>query len=174
MSMPANTLSELDDYLIAHYGRLPNALFYHWGVMAAAMRWQTTGDPRFPAFIREQTGWYLQMIASKREARYSSCAAVEGLATAYRTLARQSGEEDPLMVRLKSRIELVMTRNRTLQIQPGQQSLLLDDGKEVRSPQLPRYAGAFLISSSEARTQIDVIGHCLSALVRVQNAGLAR
>jgi len=78
------------------------------------------------------------------------------------------------MVRIRSRVELMMTHNRKLQIWPGQESFTLDNGVEVRSPQFSLHAGAFLTSSKEAKMQVDVAGHCLSALIRMRNAGLSR
>jgi len=171
----ATTLSELDDYLIRRYSTAPSLQFYHWGAMAAALRLQMTGDPRFSRFIRDQTDWFLAKRASVREEPDNTCASVEGLATAYRVLRVGTlNEEDPLMVRIRSRVELTMTHNRRLQIWSGQESFMLDDGVEIRSPRFPLYAGAFLMSSKGAKIQVDVTAHCLSALIRMQNAGLAR
>ena len=110
----ATTLSELDDYLTHRYSRLPPLQIYHWGAMAAALRLQMTGAPRFSKFIRDQTDWFLAKSASVQEEHDIGCAWVEGLATAYRMLGREFGEKDPFMVKIRSRIEFMMTHNRKL------------------------------------------------------------
>ena len=74
---------------------------------------------------------------------------------------------------IRNQIDGAMARSRKLQIGPGQESFALDSGAVVRSPEFARHAGAFLISSKTATMQVDAVGHCLSALVRMQEAGLA-
>ncbi len=173
-SAVAAVLSELDGYMIDRYGKSPNAEFFHWGAMAAASRLEMTGDPRFERFIRDQADWFLRLVSGKEGARLVGCAWVEGLATAYVALERQLGATHPLMVGIRRRVETAMARNRALQILPGQETFVLDDSTEVRSPEFARYAGGFLVSSTTATMQVDVAGHCLSALVRMQRAGLGR
>jgi len=170
----ARTLSELEEYLIRRYRGAPSLHFYHWGAMAAARRWETTREPRLFGFIREQADWYLQQVAPRTGEPGNSCVAVEGLSTAYRVLRTELDEQDPLMVKLRTQIERSMTHNRALQIQPGQESFKLATGVEVHSPLFALNAGAFMASSAQARVQIDWAGHCLSALARLQRAGLAR
>ena len=170
----AESLSDLDDYLMTRYSAQPTLQFYHWGVMAASVRAQTTGDPRFLKFIRDQTGWVLETQGSLLEEHGNTCAWVEGLATAFRMLWRDRTENDPLMARARHWIDVIMAHNLGLQILPGQDSILLRSGVAIRSQRLPALAGAFLLSSDGAKMQVDATAHCLSALIRVQKAGLAR
>ena len=168
-----DSLSEIEDYLMARYGASPTLQFYHWGVMAAAVRAQATQEPRFLGFIHKQTEWVLANQGSLLEGSDNTCAWIEGLATAFGMLWRGHGEEDPLRDRARHWIEVMMAHNLALQILPGQDSVSSGNGDSVRSPWITIYAGAFLTSSKEAKMQVDVTGHCLSALIRMQNAGLA-
>ena len=167
------TLSEIEDYLMARYGASPTLQFYHWGVMAASVRARATRDPRFLDFVRSQTEWVLASQGSLLEGSDNTCAWIEGLATAVDMLWRDHGKEDPLQDRARDWIKVIMAHNLALQILPGQDSVSFGNGAIVRSPWLAVHAGAFLTSSKEAKMQVDVTGHCLSALIRMQNAGLA-
>ena len=169
----AGTLSELDDYLTRSYAARPTLLFFHWGVMAAAVRAQTTGDPRFLKFIRDQTEWVLAKQERLVTEHDNTCAWIEGLATAFRVLWPNQSENDPLKGRTHRWIQIMTEHNLDLQILPGQDSVLLANGVAVRSPWLRMYEGAFRVSSDAAKMQVDETGHCLSALIRVQKAGLA-
>jgi len=142
--------------------------------MAAALRLQMTSDPRFSKFIRDQTGWFLEKLASLQEEHDSSCASVEGLATAYSVLGRELGEEDPLMVRIRSRVELMMTTTANCRSGPVKNPSRLTTVWRSARRGFRFNAGAFLTSSKEAKMQVDVAGHCLSALIRMRNAGLSR
>ena len=169
----AETLSSLDEYLMRYYAARPSIQFYHWGTMAAAVRTQTVANPRFLKFMREQTGWVLNNQSKLLEERANTCAWVEGLATAFRFLGRDQTGSDPLIATTRHWIEIMMEHNLRMQILPRQDFILLENGATVRSPQLPNYAGAFLVSSDLTRMQVDVTAHCLSALIRMQNGGLA-
>ena len=167
------TLSELDDYLTLSYTARPTLQFYHWGVMAAAVRAQTTGDPRFLKFIRDQTEWVLAKQEGLLADHDNTCAPLEGLATAFRVLWRNQDENDPLKDRTGRWIQVMTAHNMGLQILPGQDTILLANGVAVSSPWLPMYEGAFRTSSDDAKMKVDGTGHCLSALLREQKAGLA-
>lgn len=169
----AKLLAALDDYLITRYGARPSLMFYHWGVMAAEVRADTTGDRRFIEFIRDQTAWIISTQHRLLEDPSNSCALVEGLATAFRMLRNARTEASTLLGTLLKWITVMMQRNRTMQILPEMSEIKLDDGRRVKSERLSDFAGAFLVSSTVPKTQIDVTGHCLSALIRMQRAGLA-
>lgn len=165
-------LPALDDYFVARYGPTPLQMFYHWGTMAAAVRAETTHDPRFVKFIRRQTAWMISTQKALLEGPGNSCASIEGLATAYGVLRRYGDAADPLLGTLRQRITVMMRHNRALQLLPGMSRIRLADGSSVSSPRLKDFAGAFLLATTSSKTQIDMTGHCLSALIRMQQAGL--
>lgn len=166
-------LAELDDYMIARYSARPTRQFYHWGIMASGVRAETTGDPRFVEFIRDQTAWIVSTQQRFLEDPDNSCAWIEGLATAYRMLRNGQGEASPLLSTVRRWISVMMQHNRAMQILPGMTRVRRDDGATVTSQRLAEYVGAFLVSTAVPKTQVDVTGHCLSALIRMQKAGLA-
>ena len=51
-------LKEVDDYMMAAYGRAPHIGFFHWGVMAAERRFRDTGRAQFQRFAESQAQNY--------------------------------------------------------------------------------------------------------------------
>jgi len=160
-------LEALDDYLLDRYGTKHRLMFFHWGTLAAEVRYTATGDARFVAFITEQSRLFLDKKGPEPIAKSAnSCAGVEGLATAERVLAL-SGNEPELLKRLRARIKAEMDLNLLLQIMPGQDRIALGNGATLISPNLPDFAGAFLAGRDDPLLRIDITGHCLSAMIRM-------
>lgn len=168
-----STLEDIDDYLIDKYSRHFSPRFYQWGTMAAAVRAKSTSDPKFLQFIEDQAKTYLDRIPPEETADFNSCAGIEGLATAAGVMEARGAGDQALLERIKDRIALEMAKNRSLQIQPGQERLDLGGGAYLWSPRLPEYAGAFLNARYSPVTRIDTSAHCLSALLIMDRAGLA-
>jgi len=83
-------LREVDAALMRKYGaefRLP---FFHWGTMAAALRYSDRRDREFLEFIRAQTTEFLNQV-ERHPDNDNNCAAVEGVIDAIGTL-RDAGE----------------------------------------------------------------------------------
>jgi len=163
----AALLTELDGNLMTRYGREFSFQFYHWGTMAAALRWKRTSDGRFAQFIREQAQVALDQPAWTRARFENTCAPLEGLATAAAVLRGRDDAEIALRRRIHERIDAEMTKNRALQIQPDQTRLQLPDGAYRSLPRVRDFSGAFLAGLFEPYTRIDLTGHCLSVMVKL-------
>ena len=164
----AAMLPDLDDYLMEKYTGVPQIGFYHWGAMAAAVRFATTSDNRFADFAREQARQFLDDLRPEVHPGVNSCYSVEGLSAAAATL-RASGHNDTYMInRIGARIRAEMKKNRALQILPGQQRLKLGGGAYLASPRLPVYVGAFLAGVNRPYTRIDYTQHCLAAMIKLE------
>jgi len=162
----AALLTKLDGNLMTRYGREFSFQFYHWGTMAAALRWKRTSDERFVRFIREQAQVALDQPEWTRARFENTCAPLEGLATAAAVL-RGDDAETALRRQIYERIDAEMTKNRALQIQPNQNRLQLPDGAYRSLPRLRDFSGAFLAGLFEPYTRIDLTGHCLSVMVKL-------
>lgn len=157
-------LSEVDRYMIAKYGAAPEIGFFHWGLMAAELRWRATREARFASFVREQVGHYLQAMRPKLNPNANTCYVLEGL---YPALAMTTA--DPAFNQsLRSRVRAEMRKNLGFQIQPGQDRLDLGDGVYLVSARLQDFTGAFVAGRKRPETRIDFTQHCLSALVKAR------
>ena len=169
-------LEQLDDYLLKTYSEKPNRLFYSWGIMAASVREKSTRDPRLVAFMIQLTTLYLEKENKpiKEEKKpleeTNSCASVEGLATFVGTMKAQGRENEPIVLQVVDTIKRLMTVNRKLQIGDHPTGNLNVEAKF--SSKLHDYRGAFLLSLQDPLMQIDLTAHCISALVRMDQAGL--
>jgi len=159
-------LTKLDRTLMTRYRRDYSFEFYHWGTMAAALRWKQTSDETFVRFIREQAQVALDEPEWIRARLENTCAHLEGLATAA-TVLRGRRDASVLLSRIHERIDAEMSKNRALQIQPEQTRLQRPDGTSLSSPRLRDFAGAFLAGLSEPYTRIDLTSHCLSVMVKL-------
>jgi len=164
-------VQELDSYMMAKYGDEHNPRFYHWGTMAAAVRWETTQDTRFYNFLHKLTQSMLQRVGASFP-KANSCASIEGLATYL--AAMKDSPPDTKLQRAGARefIYRAMWANRKLQLDENS-AVDLDIDQQYR-PQLQAYSGAFVRSPKEPIMQVDYTQHCLSALLRMEAAGVAR
>jgi hypothetical protein len=163
-------LAELDGRLMTRYGREFSFQFYHWGTMAAAVRWKQTSDDRFVRFIREQARAALDRPEWTTARDENTCAPLEGLATAAAILRGRADVERGLRGRIRDRLDTEVAKNRALQIQPDQTRLPSPDGSHRSLPRLRDFAGAFLAGRFVPYTRIDYTGHCLSVMVKLASA----
>ena len=159
-----------EQHFIAHYDRKPDLQFAHWGLMAAALRYQATGQPRFLHFITRLAAAHVRQLRPVPDADENSCAAVEGLASAAGALLAGKADE-ALVATIVADIEASLGNDLGLQIAAGQTSLTLADGTALASPDIANFAGAFRNARSSTKTRIDSTQHCLSALMQLATLG---
>jgi hypothetical protein len=161
-----SVLSRFEDYLLERYDRDREVFFYHWAGMATAVRYRHSEDPRLADFIAEQSAWFLDERPLDEAATDTTCSAVEGLASAAETL-KASGGYDAILQQIRRRISVELSRNRTLQIEPGQDRIELPFGGRLTTPTLSEHAGAFRSGLYRAYTRTDLTQHCISAFSKV-------
>ena len=169
-----NILSELETYVLKRYTDKPVVLFYHWGAMAAAERARITGERRFTDFLTEQTALFLGATENEVPSHENRCWRVEGLASFLLALANVRIDAQQIAERVRERIHRTMGLALNLQLRPSQKIIELSDGTRVSSGKISEAAGAFLTSSDSAAIRVDITGHCLSALLRMERAGLSK
>lgn len=168
----ARELADIDDVFLRRYTDHPDDLFFAWGAMAALQRYRTTRDPRFAAYLRHQGDQFLGRFEHRLSSSDNNCATMEGIAAILSALLL-SGETESERVRaLREWLTQEMAKLPRLQIKPGQQGLGLGGDASLRAPRMAQYAGEFLNGLYEPVTQIDTSGHCLSALVTIQQGRL--
>lgn len=167
-----NLLRQLDEYLIETYSNGHNRLFYSWGTMAAVVRAGVTDDERFTVFIYGITKAYLDNLESPDLSKSNSCGSLEGLATFVAFMQAKGRANDPLVLRASDYITQAMGMNRKLQIDEHTAEIL-PNGKRFID-KLERYRGAFLESLKEPLMQVDLTGHCLNAMLRLERVELTR
>lgn len=168
----AAALALADKGMTEGYAGAADVTFYHWGQLAAAARFGSTGDPRFIDFAAAQTESFLDDTRPKVSTSHNSCYSLEGLAAAYLVIAADP-RLLPLSQRVAERIRRELAHNLSIQVQPGQQVIALREGAEVRLGELPQFAGAFLNGRTRLQTRIDSTQHCLAALLQVATLDLA-
>lgn len=163
-------LHDLDDYLMRHYTDAPSFRFFNWGMMAAKARFAETGNQRFIDFVASQARVFLDekailadpaMAAGPDE---NTCFYVEGLVAAASVLRTAGGMYADLLARVRMRIGAEMTRNRALQLQPGQNRIDLGGDAYLWTSEAAGHAGAWLAGRYQPYTRVDFTGHCISAL----------
>lgn len=160
-------LAELDDYLVSKYTKKPDIGFYHWGVMAAAVRYKNTRDLRLLKFIEDQTRAYLEDLRPKFKPTHNTCYALEGLVTASDVL-NASWAGSAIVPALSQRIQAEAEKNLDFQ--------LLDPAEVAEPPQRRRgkpfdpneYVGLYYARSDKAYSRIDYTQHCLSAFLKMR------
>jgi hypothetical protein len=162
-------LPPLDTYMLRRYGAPFVIAFYQWGTMAAAVRWESTREPRFTEFIRGQAAQMLQWL-DRSAHRQNTCAMVEGLATAARVLRAAAVDAD-LVRRLETRITAEMAKNLDLQIPANQGRFEYGKSVSLVSPPLQEFVGAFFHDRLWPYTRIDFTGHCVAAMLKLTRDG---
>ena len=161
-------LPGIDAYMMKVYGAKPNVGFYHWGAMAAAVRYRTTRDLRLLKFIERQTGNYLQTLRPKTAPAKNTCYALEGLLTASDVLNR-SWPAAPVMPALRDRLNVEIPKNLAFQFRD--EAAGTPSGANVRGKavDLTRYRGLFFARDKRDYGRIDYTQHCLSAFVKLHS-----
>lgn len=165
-------LVKADNYFTKHYVEEPDIGFFHWGVMAASIRYETTNDHRFADFIARQLELFMVELKPKVKHQVNSCYSVEGLLSGAGALhgIPRYGE---LYRHVTERVAKEMEKNRKLQILPLQDALYFSEDRFLKSPDIPQYSGAFLNGKYRPQVRIDATQHCLSAMVKEHNFRLA-
>ena len=166
----ALALQQADRGLMERYRRNPGIGFFHWGVMAAAVRYHTTGEARFRRFAADQMRFFLDSLRPRVNPRSNSCYSVEGLVAGAGVLA--AGGDDELLDRVRERVAAEMEKNLALQLRPGQDRIVFGQGRYLVAPELPRYRGGFLDGAHRPQLRIDSTQHCLSALLKLERGGI--
>lgn len=156
----APVLERLEAWAMTKYLAEPDNQFAHWGLMAAARRLETTGDPRYLDFIAGFVAPFVRGMRANEE-RSNRCAALEGLAAAAGALERHGKAGLAAEVRAKLDTELAAQ----LQLQLTGDRLEFGPGRYYEDPKLKNFAGAFINGAYTLKTRIDSTQHCLSAIL---------
>ena len=163
----ARSLSQVEPYLMATYGQEPHIGFFHWGLMAAHLRWRATGEARYATFVRDQVRNYLEELRPNLNPNANTCYALEGLFPALDMIAADVALRDALGDRVDREFKKILG----FQIRPGQDRLDLGDGTLLISPRLQDFVGAFVAGRKRPSTRIDFTQHCVSALIKARQHG---
>ncbi len=159
-------LEDVDASFIERYTEEPHIGFYHWGTMAAVVRFESTGAKRYLDFIRGQTTAFLDRLRPAVKPQSNACYSVEGLSAAATVIGRQSHGDSSLRKRLLQRIEAEIRKSLSFQIMPGQSRLEFGGSRVLYSDDLKNFVGAFVDGLFRPRARIDSTQHCLSALLK--------
>lgn len=163
----ATIVARVDGYLMRNYVARRNKIFYSWAMKAAAERYAAKSDAKFVEFIAQQTRTFFDAARVRSDSTENSCADVEGLAAAHRVLNSVAHPYRDLIRQLRHRIDIEMTKNRSLQILPGQTRIELGNSTYLSSPSVADYAGAFLAGTHQPYVRIDYTEHCICALTEL-------
>ena len=166
----AAAVDDLDRAMIARYSQQPNPDFYSWGAMAASQRYTTTHDPRFLAFLRGQAQLFLTRFRGRLEGDANHCAEMEGVASTLGVLDAEGGT-DELLLRLQTWAAGEALKLPRLQVRTGQEGLTLADDAKLSAPRMAGFGGAFLMGHYEPTTRVDLMQHCLSAMMMLDRVG---
>jgi len=165
-------LADLDRVLTARYSDKPSIEFYHWGAMAAAQRFRTTGDSRFLAFMQQHADFALKRLERPLYATANLCASMEGVAAALAVLRRSGAEYAVLAGRMLSWLSSEAEKLPKLQIQEGHNRLALAGDAVLIAPRLAAFRGGFLTGLYTPTVQIDTTAHCMAAMIMIERDGL--
>ena len=163
----AEALEDLDRALMRRYADHPSNEFYLWGAMAAAQRWNTTADPRFLAFLKQQARVFTDRFERQLDPNGNHCGPMEGLAATQGALVQAGEGRSDLGRRVESQLSRLTGELAGLQIQPGQTRMTLGGEAYLAAPALARFGGAFLFGRFRPETRVDGAQHCLSALLMI-------
>lgn len=159
-------LEDVDASFIDRYTEEPHIGFFHWGTMAAVVRFEGTGAKRYLDFIRGQTTAFLDRLRPDMKPQSNACYSVEGLSAAATVIGRESHGDSGFRKRLLRRIETEIRKSLSFQIMPGQNRLEFGDGRVLYSDDLKNFVGAFVDGLYRPQARIDSTQHCLSALLK--------
>jgi hypothetical protein len=164
-------LRRADTALMTTYMDAPEVGFFHWGQLAAELRYEITSDPQFVRFSAQQVAHYLAEMRPRVSASANASSSVEGLAAAWTVL-----EGNPALSALREnvalRIDRVLEIADTLQIKPDATDIWFREGVSLPVPELERFTGAFLNGRTRPQTRIDVTQHCIAAFLAAEQKGL--
>jgi hypothetical protein len=161
-----DALARAESYLIGHYTNSPDLAFFHWGMLAAAVRYETTREPRFIEYISMQGWLFVFYLRPDLNPQTNACYSVEGLAAGARALRLADRTNDLAYAPTVDRIERELANAFEMQIMPGQMSMALGGGRYLVDSEMDARAGAFLNGRGKPQTRIDFTQHCLSAMMK--------
>lgn len=159
----AAMLQRLEAGVMAKYLATPDRMFAHWGLMSAAQRLATTGEPRYRDFLEAFGGNYVRKLMPATGSGTNTCAALEGLIAAVSALERHGGSD--VAAEIRSHVEARLPGNLALQLAGDGTRLEFGPGHYYEDPKLKNFVGAFLNGAYVLRTRVDSTQHCLSALL---------
>jgi hypothetical protein len=163
----SRVLTLADGYMIETYAADPETGFAHWGLMAAALRFETTADDRFGDFLVQVAEIFTTKMRPEVRPNVNSCSSVEGIGAAARALHLADWSPE-LVARLADRAQAELAKSIDLQILPDQTRIAFGPDRSFADARLPSFAGAFLNGRYQLQTRIDFTQHCLSALLKYQ------
>ncbi len=163
-ALAGRLVTAADKGLMAHFLEHPDQQFFHWGLMASAQRYATTGDARFLDFIEDMGVKYLNTLAPAPSPGANSCAAAEGLGAGLVALGK-GGRTGELVAALRQRMETDLQSSLALQVRPGQTRITFGAQNFYEDPKLANFAGGFRNGAQSLAMRIDSTQHCLSALM---------
>ena len=163
------TLEDLDTVLMREYTEHPAFGFYHWGAMAAAQRWRTTGDPRFVQYLKTQANLFFPRFRKSLDADANTCGPMEGMAATLGVLLDARDPDGALIERVRAFLASEGAKIPRLQIPPAATRLPLAGRAEFSSPALAGWGNALLWGVYEPKTRVDAAQHCLSALLQLRD-----
>lgn len=163
----AALLEEADSHFLIHYAKAPDGGFMHWGLMAASVRHQSTGDAAFLWYSALLADIQLSQLRPRVSPNSNACSIVEGLAAAAGELEGLPAKAE-LLARIADRVEAELHKSIQLQILPEQTQINLGPGRFFFDDTLHQRAGAFLNGRFDLKTRIDYTQHCLSALMEYE------
>jgi len=159
----AAILDDADRYFATKYVRRPNSSFNHWGLLAASSRFRATGSETMRLAVARFAQLDLIHFKPDFSPTSNTCAFVEGLAAAARTL-----HGDALNLELYGyvveRLELELAKNLEMQLGAGVETIDLGAGKYIVNEKLAAWAGSFRDELYGTKTRVDTTQHCLSAM----------
>ncbi len=165
-----DVLSGLDTYLVDKYTKKPDIGFYHWGVMAAAVRYKNTRDLRLLKFIEDQTRVYLEDLRPEVKPTHNTCYALEGLVTASDVL-NASWADSAIVPALTQRIEAEAEKNLGFQLLDAATLTTPPAGRRGKPFDPNEYVGLYFSRSDKTYSRIDYTQHCLSAFLKLRPSG---
>lgn len=153
-------LRDIDSYVMDAYTKNPTKGFYHWGMMAAAKRYETTHAPAFISFMEEQTRWIFS-VDGDVQLHLNNCYLMEGFLAILPHISDQILRE-----KVQTRIEKEMQKLQAFQIKKGQTKVPLSATHGLYFENLDSFEGGFLNGYGRPQARIDFTQHCLSAFLK--------
>ncbi len=163
-------LPDVDAALMKKYSGDFEFDFFHWGVMAAALRYADTKDQKFLDFVKTLTQGFLDYNKAKLK-NDNNCALVEGVADALGAMHNAGEGGSELAQKAHEWAKAEMTKAMQLQIQPGQTEVVFANAKVVAA-RMQGFSGHFRGGIYTFDTQVDLTAHCVSALLKLRRYGL--
>ncbi len=167
-------LQRIDRYMQSTYAAAPTLQFFHWGMMAAAQRGAALDRARSMPLVESMTRHVLDTVPAALVTEENTCTIVEGLAAVAQILRREPQRDFGLLDQIDERITIEMAKNLSMQIMPGQPDVTRADGARLQIPATLKAAGSFVAMRTRPFIRVDYTGHCISALIELEQKGSRR